>query len=185
MSTRRSPVLRLPLTLVLVALLAMVSMTRSVMAQSGDRPVPIAGDPEVLAAERLFTAWIEGQIAYRALPGVVVGVVAGDELVWSKGFGHADLASRRPMTPQTRFRMASHSKLFTATAIMQLRESGKVRLDDPVAQHLPWFRMTAAGDDDGPITVEQSRATSGTADRTRVTPRRRCCNWTAASASSC
>ena len=127
-----------------------------VRAQDREAPVaPIAADPEVLGQERLFSAWLEGQIAYRELPGVVVGVVAGDELVWVKGFGFADVAAKRPMTPQTKFRMASHSKLFTATAIMQLREMGKVRLDDPVSQHLPWFRMTPAGDDDGPITVEQ------------------------------
>ena len=45
------------------------------------------------------------------------------------------------MTPQTKFRMASHSKLFTATAIMQLREQGKLRLDDPVSKYLPWFAV--------------------------------------------
>ena len=59
------------------------------------------------------------------------------------------------MTPTTKFRMASHSKLFTAIAIMQLREEGKLRLDDPVAKYLPWFKGKPAGDDDGPITIEQ------------------------------
>jgi D-alanyl-D-alanine carboxypeptidase len=58
------------------------------------------------------------------------------------------------MTAETKFRMASHSKLFTATAIMQLREQGKVRLDDPVSKHLSWFRVKPAGDDDQPVTVE-------------------------------
>ncbi len=127
----------------------------SLAAQPAASPGSIAADPDVLAAERLFSAWLEGQIAYRDLPGVVVGVVAGDALVWSQGFGYADVASKRPMSPQTKFRMASHSKLFTATAIMQLREQGKVRLDDPVAQHLSWFKVAPAGDDDGPITIEQ------------------------------
>src|SRR3989442_7295648 len=59
------------------------------------------------------------------------------------------------MTPTTTFRMASHSKLFTAIAIMQLREEGKLRLDDPVAKYLIWFKAKPAGDDDGPITIEQ------------------------------
>ncbi|MBL8960180.1 MAG: beta-lactamase family protein, partial [Gemmatimonadetes bacterium] len=63
--------------------------------------------------------------------------------------------SKRPMTPSTLFRMASHSKLFTATAIMQLREQGKVRLDDPVSKHLPWFTLKPAGNDDGEVTIEQ------------------------------
>jgi D-alanyl-D-alanine carboxypeptidase len=119
-----------------------------------ERPNP-ASDPDVKGAERLFTAWLEGQIAFRNLPGVVVGVVADQELVWAAGFGFADTAARRAMTPQTRFRMASHSKLFTATAVMQLREQGKLRLDDPVSRFLPWFKVKAAGPDDPPITVEE------------------------------
>src|SRR2546423_10951033 len=51
------------------------------------------------------------------------------------------------MTPTTKFRMASHSKLFTAIAIMQLREEGKLRLDDPVVKYLTWFRAKPAGND--------------------------------------
>ena len=115
----------------------------------------IADDPDVLGAQRLFTAWLEGQMIERALPGIAVGVVADQELVWAKGFGFADTASKMPMTPQTRFRMASHSKLFTATAVMQLREDGKIRLDDPVSKHLPWFTVKAAEADAPPITVEE------------------------------
>ncbi len=114
-----------------------------------------ATDPEVKGAERLFTAWVEGQIAYRGLPGVAVGVVADQELAWTAGFGHADVAGKLPMSAKTRFRMASHSKLFTATAIMQLRERGKLRLDDPVAKHLPWFKMKGASPGDPPITIEE------------------------------
>ncbi len=114
----------------------------------------VAADPEIEGAQRLFTAWMEGQMTSKALPGVVVGVVADQELVWVKGFGLADTAARKPMTPATQFRMASHSKLFTATAIMQLREQGKVRLDDPVVKYLPWFQVKPAAEDDPPITVE-------------------------------
>jgi CubicO group peptidase (beta-lactamase class C family) len=115
----------------------------------------VAADPDVLGAERLFSAWMEGQIAYRGLPGIVVGVVSDQELVWARGFGFADVGGKTPMTPTTKFRMASHSKLFTAIAIMQLREEGKLRLDDPVAKYLAWFKAKPAGDDDGPITIEQ------------------------------
>ncbi|HYC52111.1 MAG TPA: serine hydrolase domain-containing protein [Gemmatimonadaceae bacterium] len=115
----------------------------------------VATHPDVLAQQRLFSAWLEGQLLYRDVPGVVVGVVHGDSLVWAKGFGYADTKRKAPMTPATKFRMASHSKLFTATAIMQLREQDKVRLDDPVSKHLSWFRVKPAADDDGPVTVEQ------------------------------
>lgn len=115
----------------------------------------VANDPDVLGAERLFSAWIEGQIAYRGLPGIAVGVVSDQELVWSKGFGFADIKAKLPMTATTKFRMGSNSKLFTAIAIMQLREEGKLGLDDPVVKYLPWFKAKAAGEDDGPITIEQ------------------------------
>jgi len=124
-------------------------------AQSAAPAARIAADPDVLGAERLFSAWMEGQLAYRGLPGVAVGVVADQELVWARGFGFADVKAKLPMTAATKFRMASHSKLFTAIAMMQLREDGKLRLDDPVSKYLSWFKAKPAGDDDGPITIEQ------------------------------
>ena len=127
----------------------------AIVAQSPPAASRASTDPDVVGAERLFSAWLEGQIAYRGLPGIAVGVVADQELVWAAGFGHANVQAKRPMTPDTKFRMASHSKLFTATAIMQLREQGKLRLDDPVSKYLPWFKVKPAGDDDGPITIEQ------------------------------
>lgn len=136
-----------------VCLLALASSGPALSAQG--RAGGPADDPEVQGAQRLFTAWMEGQLLNRGLPGVVVGVVAGDELVWSRGFGYADTAAKTAMTPQTKFRMASHSKLFTATAIMQLRDEGKLHLDDEVSKHLPWFTVKATGDDDPWITIEQ------------------------------
>jgi D-alanyl-D-alanine carboxypeptidase len=120
-----------------------------------DRAGGPADDVEVQGAQRLFTAWMEGQLLNRDLPGVVVGVVAGDDLVWSRGFGFADTAAKTAMTPQTKFRMASHSKLFTATAIMQLRDEGKLHLDDEVSKHLPWFKVKTKGADDPGITIEE------------------------------
>ena len=113
-----------------------------------------AADPEVQAQVGLFSAWLEGQIEYRGLPGIVVGVVSDQDLAWAAGFGHADLDGNRRMDVDTRFRMASHSKLFTATAIMQLREQMKVRLDDPVTDYLPWFTFQLAAPDDPPLTIE-------------------------------
>jgi CubicO group peptidase (beta-lactamase class C family) len=110
---------------------------------------------DVKGAERLFEAWLTSQMAYRGLPGVAIGVVHDQELIWSRGFGYADIEKKVPVTPETRFRMASHSKLFTATAIMQLRDEGKLRLDDPVFAHLPWFTHERVEADDSDITVEE------------------------------
>jgi len=113
-----------------------------------------ADDADIKGAQRLFTAWMEGQMTAKSMPGVVVGVIADQDLVWTSSFGMADIAAKRPMAAGTKFRMASHSKLFTATAIMQLREQGKVRLDDPVVKYLPWFQVKTAAPDDPAITVE-------------------------------
>ena len=121
-----------------VVLLALSLTAASLHAQS---PNPGA-DPDVQGAIRLFSAWMDGQIKWRDLPGVAVGVVADQELVWAAGFGFADIATERVMARDTKFRMASHSKLFTATAIMQLREQGMIRLDDPVSEYLPGFRSS-------------------------------------------
>ena len=139
----------------IVGVLAMSGTLAPLSAQSAARSVSIASNPDVEGARRLFTAWLEGQMLYRDLPGIAVGVVSDQELVWAAGFGLADRAAKTAMTPQTRFRMASHSKLFTATAVMQLREQGKLRLDDPVAKYLPWFRVKPASPDDPPITIEE------------------------------
>lgn len=142
-----------------VILTAVVATAWSALAAQAQAPAPatttVTADPDVLGAERLFSAWMEGQLAYRGLPGVVVGVVSDQQLVWAKGFGFADVKAKIPMSPETKFRMASHSKLFTAIAIMQLREEGKLHLDDPVEKYLPWFKAAPAGDDDGQITIEQ------------------------------
>ncbi|HVT40675.1 MAG TPA: serine hydrolase domain-containing protein [Gemmatimonadaceae bacterium] len=152
---------RTPLGIRGVVLTAAVAVASSALAARAQAPAPaswatkVASDPDVLGAERLFSAWMDGQIAYRGLPGIVVGVVSDQQLVWARGFGYADVKAKIPMSPETKFRMASHSKLFTAIAIMQLREDGKLRLDDPVEKYLPWFKAAPAGDDDGPITIEQ------------------------------
>jgi len=144
---RTSPLLR-GFAALLAAVPALVATPADARAQA------VAEDPAVRAQIDLFSAWLEGQIEIRGLPGVVVGVVAGDELVWERGFGHADVESGRPMATDTRFRMASHSKLFTAIGIMQLREEGKLRLDDPVTEILPWFAFEGAAPDDPPVTLE-------------------------------
>lgn len=74
------------------------------------------------------------------LPGAAAGIVVGDELVWSGGYGFADVETGRPHDAQTLFRIASITKTFTATAILQLRDEGRLHLDDPAVAHLPELR---------------------------------------------
>ncbi|MCJ7624663.1 MAG: serine hydrolase [Anaerolineaceae bacterium] len=97
--------------------------------------------PELASSIDFLSAWIESQMAYKGQPGISVGIVYDQELIWAKGFGVADLESKKQATSKTIYRIASITKLFTSTAILQLRDAGKLQLDDPVETHLPWFKV--------------------------------------------
>jgi CubicO group peptidase (beta-lactamase class C family) len=113
----------------------------------------VAAAPGVRSAVGLLSAWIESQLAYSGVPGLSIGILHDQEMVWSAGFGRASLDPPRPATPDTLYRIASITKLFTSTAIMQLRDAGKLQLDDPVVEHLPWFRIKQAHADAPVITI--------------------------------
>jgi serine beta-lactamase-like protein LACTB len=78
-------------------------------------------------------------MAANSVPGISVAVVQDGELVWSAGFGMADLENFVPATPSTLFRLGSISKPVTATAILQLSERGKLDLDAEVQKYCPAF----------------------------------------------
>ena len=99
----------------------------------------VADAPEVREALQLLDIWLEGQRLKDDLPGMSVGVVYDQNLIWSKGYGYAHLGKKIPTTDQTLYRVASISKLFTATGLMKLYHENKISLDDKVSKHLPWF----------------------------------------------
>ena len=90
--------------------------------------------------------WLGFRQRYLRIPGVQAAVWADGELVLSTAHGHADVAAGVPLTPDHLFRVASHSKTFTATAVLQLVEAGSLRLDDRLDQHLPWTVDSGIGD---------------------------------------
>lgn len=81
--------------------------------------------------------WIERQRVLAGVPGVQVAVRIGTDLLYSRAFGEANSDSHERLSTAHTFRIASHSKTFTAVAIMQLVERGALRLDDTVGAHLP------------------------------------------------
>ena len=97
---------------------------------------------------------IEDFMRQQQVPGLAIGVIQGGQLVYAYGFGVKNLAhDHDPVTPRSLFHMASITKTFVATSIMQLVEADKINLDVPVVQHLPYFRLA---DDRYPtITVRQ------------------------------
>jgi CubicO group peptidase (beta-lactamase class C family) len=84
--------------------------------------------------------YITEQMNELDIPGVAIGIVRGDEIVYVQGYGVADNEGRA-MTPDTPFLIASLSKSFTAVGVMQLVEDGKIDLDAPVQTYLPWFQV--------------------------------------------
>ena len=99
-------------------------------------------DPNDL--EAFFDGVLNVQLESKHIAGAVVAVVVGDKVVLSKGYGYADVEARRKVDPaKTMFRVASISKLFTWTAVMQLIEEGKVDLDTDVNQYLKDVKIPA------------------------------------------
>ncbi len=107
--------------------------------------------------------FIEKIMSAYEIPGVAIGVVKNGEIYYTKGFGVQNIETKVPVSESTIFHMASVSKPFVATAIMQLVEAGKVNLDDPVVNYLPYFKIN--DDRYREITVRQMLThTSGMPD---------------------
>jgi CubicO group peptidase (beta-lactamase class C family) len=82
-------------------------------------------------------SFIFEKMAETKLPGLSAAAISGDKIVWERGLGFRDLASGLPATPHTLYGIGSITKSFTAIAILQLAEGGKLSLDDPVEKFLP------------------------------------------------
>jgi CubicO group peptidase (beta-lactamase class C family) len=88
-----------------------------------------------------FDAYVERVLKTFDVPGASVAIVKDGRIVLAKGYGVKRLGQPAPVDADTRFGIASNTKLFTATAIALLVEQGKVRWDDPVIRYLPDFAM--------------------------------------------
>ena len=96
------------------------------------RPAPYAVASE--NADQQAREWLS-----RGIPGLALAVAVDGKIVYSEGFGYADLEERVPVWPTTKFRIGSISKPLTATALMELVEAGKVELDAPIQKYVPSF----------------------------------------------
>ncbi len=121
-------------------------------------------------ATKIIDAWLPWKIQYDRIPGLAVGIIHNGKLVYRKGFGYADVELKIPITPKTCFRIASISKTFTAVAIMQLVEQGKINLDDRVEKYLPWFKAQTKDSDSSNITIRQVLSHTGGVFRDGNTP---------------
>jgi len=102
--------------------------------------LPLSKYPELAARLQVLDAWIADRVETLDQPGLSIGVVYDGDLIWTRSYGYADLRKKVEAAPFTVYRIGSLSKAFTAIAVLQLHEAGKLRLSDPVRDHLPWFK---------------------------------------------
>jgi CubicO group peptidase (beta-lactamase class C family) len=91
-------------------------------------------------------SFIYEKMAATHLAGVSAAIVRGEDVIWARGFGSRDAEHYQPATPQTLYCVASLTKSFTVTAVMQLVERGLLSLDDPIETHIPEFTLRPGGE---------------------------------------
>ena len=84
----------------------------------------------------VLTGLIEKTLADNGIPSMSIALVRGDSIVWKAAFGYTNMRSRTPATTETLYSTGSSFKSVTATAVMQLVEQGKLKLDDPINRYL-------------------------------------------------
>ncbi len=117
---------------------------------AGDQTtVKTAGDEPVMPLTPAQTTRIENYIMKQMdesqIPGLSVVIVKGDQTVFKKGFGFADVEKGEKVTSSTMFELASCTKAITGLAILHLEARGKLKLTDPVQKYIPWFAMQFKG----------------------------------------
>jgi CubicO group peptidase (beta-lactamase class C family) len=113
----------------------------------------IAQDPKVAARLRSAEAWIQTQLASENVAGASMAIVHDQEVVWSRGFGYANVARKVPATPRTRYSICSISKLFTSIAAMRERDAGRLDIDRPISDYVSWYNIRDVESPDGPVTA--------------------------------
>jgi CubicO group peptidase (beta-lactamase class C family) len=89
-----------------------------------------------------YATWlIQEQMKEKKIAGLSIALIDDQEIVWSQGFGYADVEKKTPATADTMYRAGSVSKLFTAIAAMQLVDQGRLDIDQPLKTYLPMFSV--------------------------------------------
>ncbi|AKK68229.1 serine hydrolase [Xanthomonas translucens pv. undulosa] len=114
----------------------LLAMTATAQAQA---PAPV--DAAVPPALQDLDARVERVRKQFDVPGIAIAIVKDGQVVLERGYGVRELGKPEPVDAQTLFAIASNTKAFTAAALSILADEGKLKLDDRVIEHLPWFQM--------------------------------------------
>ena len=120
----------------------------AVLAQTPAVPTRVPAAPTSSIASTLpaqlqdFGAYVDSARKTFDVPGIAVAIVKDGKVVMEQGFGLREVGKPDPVDAHTLFAIASNTKAFTAASLQQLAEQGKLKMDDRVIDHLPWFRMS-------------------------------------------
>ena len=90
-----------------------------------------AQSPDFTELEKIISAELQATNT----PGASIAIVRGDQVIYAKGFGTSNVETNAPVTPDMLFRLGSTTKMFTAAALVQLAEQGKLKLDEPMGKY--------------------------------------------------
>ena len=150
--------------LVPMAVLAAVAVLSVAAAgQAPAAPQPAGQEPPSATAQTSsldevvarLDAELETVRVAQQIVGMSVVIIHDQDVLLAKGYGYADLATETPAGKETVYRVGSITKVFTATALMQLRDAGKVNLDDPIENYVPEFKIKSRFPDARPVTFRQ------------------------------
>jgi len=130
--------------LLLVIFISLTSCTQ-IKSEKSTEVLAVATPSSVgMSASRLaqMDSICKTAVSDNKVPGMVVLVARKGKIVYHKAFGLANNVTKKPMTKEAIFRIASQTKAITATAVMMLWEEGKFRLDDPISKYIPEFKNT-------------------------------------------
>lgn len=104
---------------------------------------PPVNPPPTLAPdiERKVEQAVTHLMREQHVPGLAIGIIQHGQVVYTRGFGVANVSTGQPVTPDTVFQMGSDAKMFVGIAVMQLRAQGRIELDTPIAHYLPYLHL--------------------------------------------
>jgi CubicO group peptidase (beta-lactamase class C family) len=128
-----------PLLALLVLLITIVANDQTAVLAARpsqeEPPLRLSEPTEAIVAD--LESYIPGYMREQSIPGVGIALIRDGEVVWTEGFGVANALTRRPVTPDTLFEVASNSKVVTAYIALRLVDEGLLSLDEPLNDYLP------------------------------------------------
>ena len=122
----------------------------SILFLSWQSPAQMASHSE--ATKKILSEKIDSILKETGIPSISLSLIKGDSIIWSEAFGYTNVKKKIPATSATIYSTGSNFKFVTATAVMQLAEASKLKLDDPINRHLGSSAIADFSSEGNPVT---------------------------------